>query len=144
MSPEQIAGKKVDGRSDIYSLGVMLFQMLTGTLPFKGDSMAGLMYKIANEEAPDIRTLRPELPERLASIVALALTKRPEVRYQTGDQMATDIKLVLSLLDSPAGSQLLSLPDTTLPDDHGFAATQTFHATEILEDVKPEPDQPQR
>ena len=54
MSPEQIAGKKVDGRSDLYSLGVMLFQMLTGVLPFRGDSMAELMYKIANEEAPDV------------------------------------------------------------------------------------------
>jgi serine/threonine protein kinase len=53
MSPEQLAGKKVDGRSDLYSLGVMLFQMLTGVLPFRGESMAELMYKIANEEAPD-------------------------------------------------------------------------------------------
>ena len=64
MSPEQIAGKKVDGRSDLYSLGVMLFQMLTGVLPFRGDSMAELMYKIANEQAPDIRIIRKDLPER--------------------------------------------------------------------------------
>ena len=64
MSPEQIAGKKVDGRSDLYSLGVMLFQMLTGVLPFRGDSMAELMYKIANEEAPGHPRLRPDLPER--------------------------------------------------------------------------------
>jgi serine/threonine-protein kinase len=48
MSPEQLAGKKVDGRSDLYSLGVMLFQLLAGVLPFRGDSMAELMYKIAN------------------------------------------------------------------------------------------------
>ena len=66
MSPEQIAGKKVDGRSDLYSLGVMLFQMLTGVLPFRGDSMAELMYKIANEEAPtsglsDPKSIRPRL-----------------------------------------------------------------------------------
>jgi serine/threonine protein kinase len=63
MSPEQLAGKKVDGRSDLYSLGVMLFQMLTGVLPFRGESMAELMYKIANEEAPDLRVIRSELPE---------------------------------------------------------------------------------
>jgi serine/threonine-protein kinase len=62
MSPEQLAGKKVDGRSDLYSLGVMLFQMLTGVLPFRGESMAELMFKIANEEAPDIRIIRKELP----------------------------------------------------------------------------------
>ncbi len=94
MSPEQIAGKKVDGRSDLYSLGVMLFQMLTGVLPFRGDSMAELMYKIANEEAPDIRIIRPDIPERLANVVALALSKRSETRYQDGDQFAADLKSV--------------------------------------------------
>jgi tRNA A-37 threonylcarbamoyl transferase component Bud32 len=76
MSPEQIAGKKVDGRSDLYSLGVMLFQMLAGVLPFRGDSMAELMYKIANEEAPDIRIIRKELSARLAEVVALSLAKK--------------------------------------------------------------------
>jgi serine/threonine-protein kinase len=80
MSPEQIAGKKVDGRSDLYSLGVMLFQMLAGVLPFRGDSMAELMYKIANEPAPDIRIIRPELSEKLANIVALSVSKRSEMR----------------------------------------------------------------
>ncbi|WP_082151588.1 CHASE2 domain-containing serine/threonine-protein kinase [Caenimonas sp. SL110] len=92
MSPEQIAGKKVDGRSDLYSLGVMLFQMLTGVLPFRGDSMAELMYKIANEEAPDIRIVRKDIPEKLANVVALALSKRPETRYQDGDAFAADLR----------------------------------------------------
>jgi serine/threonine-protein kinase len=96
MSPEQIAGKKVDGRSDLYSLGVMLFQMLSGVLPFRGDSMAELMYKIANEEAPDIRIIRKDIPERLASVVALSLAKKPELRYQDGDQFAADLKSVLA------------------------------------------------
>ncbi len=98
MSPEQIAGKKVDGRSDLYSLGVMLFQMLAGVLPFRGDSMAELMYKIANEEAPDIRIIRKEISERLANVVALSLSKRSETRYQDGDQFAADLKLVLAEL----------------------------------------------
>jgi serine/threonine-protein kinase len=98
MSPEQIAGKKVDGRSDLYSLGVMLFQMLTGVLPFRGDSMAELMYKIANEEAPDIRIIRQDVPQRLANIVALSLTKRSEGRYQDGDQFAADLRSVLAEL----------------------------------------------
>ena len=103
MSPEQIAGKKVDGRSDLYSLGVMLFQMLTGMLPFRGDSMAELMYKIAGEEAPDPRILRPEIPERLANIVALALSKRPETRYQDGEQFAADLRLALEPQGAAAG-----------------------------------------
>lgn len=102
MSPEQIAGKKVDGRSDLYSLGVMLFQMLTGVLPFRGDSMAELMYKIANEEAPDIRLLRKDLPERLANLVALALSKRPETRYQDGDQFAADLRTVQAQMSGSA------------------------------------------
>ena len=96
MSPEQIAGKKVDGRSDLYSLGVMLFQMLAGVLPFRGDSMAELMYKIANEPAPDIRIIRPELSEKMANIVALSISKRPETRYQDGDQFATDLRAMMA------------------------------------------------
>ena len=96
MSPEQIAGKKVDGRSDLYSLGVMLFQMLTGVLPFRGDSIPELMYKIANEEATDIRVIHKETSERLAKVVALSLAKRPETRYQNGEQFAADLRSVLA------------------------------------------------
>ena len=96
MSPEQLAGKKVDGRSDLYSLGVMLFQMLCGVLPFRGDSMAELMYNITTVEAPDIRVIRQDLLPNLASLVATALHKRPEDRYQDGDQLARELRAVLS------------------------------------------------
>lgn len=123
MSPEQLAGKKVDGRSDLYSLGVMLFQLLTGVLPFRGDSMAELMYKIANEEAPDVRVIRPELPEALAGIVALMLHKRPELRYQDGAQVAVDlrgIRLVAATVPSGPGA-LVVRADTVGSTD--FVAT---------------------
>jgi CHASE2 domain-containing sensor protein/predicted Ser/Thr protein kinase len=123
MSPEQIAGKKVDGRSDLYSLDVMLFQMLTGVLPFRGDSMAELMYKIANEEAPDIRIIRKDISERLANIVALSLSKRPETRYQDGNQFAADLRSVLAELSSPAGP--LAAPAVRA------SAAPTFEATVI-------------
>ncbi|MGQ2978797.1 MAG: CHASE2 domain-containing serine/threonine-protein kinase [Polaromonas sp.] len=104
MSPEQIAGKKVDGRSDLYSLGVMLFQMLVGVLPFRGESMAELMYKIANEPAPDIRIIRPELSPQLAEVVARALSKSSDSRYQEGDQLAADLRALISALaDAPSG-----------------------------------------
>ncbi|KRD22181.1 serine/threonine protein kinase [Acidovorax sp. Root267] len=92
MSPEQLAGKKVDGRSDLYSLGVTLFQLLTGHLPLRGESMTELMHKIASVDAPDIRQLRPDLSPAVASVVALALKKRPEARYQTGRQFASDLR----------------------------------------------------
>jgi eukaryotic-like serine/threonine-protein kinase len=104
MSPEQLAGKKVDGRSDLYSLGVMLFQMLTGVLPFRGDSMAELMFKIANEEAPDIRVVRPELSVELARIVSMMLVKRPELRYQDGDKLAADLKAAIQDAAPTSGS----------------------------------------
>ena len=91
MSPEQLSGKKVDGRSDLFSLGVMMFQMMTGRLPFQGDSMATLMYKIANEEHPAADSVRPDLPRCVAIIINRALAKERKKRYQTGEQMASDI-----------------------------------------------------
>ncbi len=98
MSPEQLAGKKVDGRSDLYSLGVTLFQMLTGSLPLRGASMPELMHKIASVPAPDVRTLRPALSAEVAEVVALSMMKRPEARYQTGRQFAAEIRRALAAL----------------------------------------------
>lgn len=99
MSPEQLAGKKVDGRSDIFSLGVMLYQLLSGSLPFKAESMASLMFKITNEEAPDVTTIRADIPAQLSTIISKALTKDVEERYQTGTEMARDLKAFLASLD---------------------------------------------
>jgi eukaryotic-like serine/threonine-protein kinase len=116
MSPEQIAGKKVDGRSDLYSLGVMLFQMLSGALPFRGDSMAQLMYKIANEDAPDVRGVRADLSERVARIVATSIGKRPETRFQDGDAFAAELRLAVV--------EMATSGVTASADTDGFAATQ--------------------
>jgi CHASE2 domain-containing sensor protein len=106
MSPEQLAGKKVEGRSDLFSLGVMLYQMLSGTLPFTGESMAQLMFKIANEPHADIRTVNPDLPTCVAAVINKALAKDPEQRYQTGEQMAKAIRLCLGTMTAakPAAS----------------------------------------
>jgi serine/threonine protein kinase len=95
MSPEQLAGKKVDGRSDLFSLGVMLYQMLSGSLPFKADSMASLMFKITNEEAADPRTIRADIPEGVAIIIGKAMVKNVDERYQTGLDFANDLKAFL-------------------------------------------------
>ncbi len=97
MSPEQLAGKKIDGRSDLFSLGVMLFQMSCGKLPFEGDSMAQLMFRIANEAHPDIRSINRELPECVVAIIDKALTKDPDARYQTGAEFARDIRTCISM-----------------------------------------------
>ncbi|MCX2862135.1 serine/threonine-protein kinase [Paucibacter sp. PLA-PC-4] len=98
MSPEQLAGLQVDGRSDLYSLGALLYQLLTGQLPHQSDSMAQLMYQIANQAPPDVRHHRPELPESLALVLALALEKRPELRYRSGELFAQDLETVLAQL----------------------------------------------
>ncbi len=92
MSPEQLAGSKVDGRSDLFSLGITLYQMLSGELPFIADSLASLMYKIANEKHPDIRMFRPELPACLSQIINKALQKQAENRFQSGMQMAKALR----------------------------------------------------
>lgn len=119
MSPEQLAGLTVDGRSDLYSLAVLLYQLLSGTLPHQGASMARLMQQIATEPAPDVRTHRPELPEALALVLAVALEKRPELRYASGEQMARDLEavLVMNLQVEPAA------PEVAAPQDAAFAQT---------------------
>ena len=100
MSPEQIAGKKVDGRSDLFSLGVMLYQLCTGSLPFTGDSMATLMFKIANEPYPDPLSRRPDLPPELKPIIDKALQKSPDDRYSRGAEMVRDLRAVQAQLGS--------------------------------------------
>lgn len=102
MSPEQLAGKKVEGRSDLFSLGVTLYQMLSGSLPFTGDSMAQLMFKIANEPHADIRTVNPALPTCVAAVINKSLAKDPDQRYQTGEQMAKAIRLCLGTMTAAA------------------------------------------
>ncbi|MCD6060266.1 MAG: serine/threonine protein kinase [Moraxellaceae bacterium] len=95
MSPEQVAGKKVDGRSDLYSLGVMFYQMLAGVAPFRGESMATLMFKIANEPHASVFDAKPELADLLpciAGVIDRALAKDPEARYQNGKEFAAAIK----------------------------------------------------
>ncbi|MDT9001010.1 serine/threonine-protein kinase [Paucibacter sp. APW11] len=121
MSPEQLAGLKVDGRSDLYSLGVLLYQLLTGRLPHQSDSMAALMNQIANQAPPDVRHFRPELPESLALVLALALEKRPELRYANGEQFAQDLELILPQLPADvAPAQALPGEEKT---DPAFAQT---------------------
>ncbi|MBK9020512.1 MAG: CHASE2 domain-containing protein [Sulfuritalea sp.] len=102
MSPEQLAGKKIDGRSDLFSLGVMLYQMSCGKLPFEGDSMAQLMFRIANEPHPDVRTVNPDLPDCVVAIIDKALTKDADARYQTGAELARDIRTCMTMTGGAA------------------------------------------
>jgi serine/threonine-protein kinase len=88
MSPEQAAGEReIDGRSDLYSLGIVTFQMLTGELPFNAPTVAGILMKQITESAPDVRGKRPDVPEDLALAVSRCLEKDPSNRWPTADAL---------------------------------------------------------
>ncbi|MBK8650552.1 MAG: CHASE2 domain-containing protein [Elusimicrobia bacterium] len=102
MSPEQLSGKKVDGRSDLFSLGVMLYEMLVGEKPFEGENIATLLFKIASEEPPDARLKRPDrVTPALWAVLTRAMAKDPDLRYQRGADMASDLRAALKTPDAP-------------------------------------------
>lgn len=88
MSPEQVAGKQLDVRSDIFSLGVMLYEMLTGKKPFTGDSVVSITYNIVNTDTP----VPPGAPPYLAGIIRKAMAKDPDSRYSSVEEMADDLR----------------------------------------------------
>src|SRR5574343_935624 len=94
MSPEQIKGYQLNQKTDLYSLGVVLFQLLTGRLPFRANNQATLVYRIVNTDAPAITSLRPDLPEGLNAILKRALEKDLYNRYRNGAEMAKDLSAV--------------------------------------------------
>ncbi|MEO5362690.1 MAG: serine/threonine protein kinase [Magnetococcus sp. DMHC-8] len=93
LSPEQLMGKPVDGRADLFSLGVVLFQLLTGQLPFPAREMDQLLIQISREPPVDLLDLRPTLPACLRAIAGRTLQKEPNKRYQTGRQLTEDLLL---------------------------------------------------
>jgi tRNA A-37 threonylcarbamoyl transferase component Bud32/HAMP domain-containing protein len=100
MSPEQVMGQQVDSRSDLFSTGVVLYELLTGKLPFKADTLVSVALKIVKEDPESIDALRPDLPLSLRRIIDRCLKKQPDKRYQTGEELAKALIAVLRQLPS--------------------------------------------
>ncbi len=92
MSPEQLEGEHVDGRSDLFSLGAILYSVLTGFSPFQGSSATTVCFKVANRDPLQATTLAPDLPPELDSVISRALAKNPADRYQRGREFARDLR----------------------------------------------------
>ena len=102
MSPEQTRGEKLDGRSDLFSAGIVLYQMLVGHRPFRGDSLVAVATKIANEPAPPIEKARNDVPNSLRRLIDRCLAKQPAQRFQSGAELADALVKVLSEIDEDA------------------------------------------
>ena len=102
MSPEQTRGDKVDGRSDLFSAGIVMYQMLAGERPFRGESLVATATQIATAEPAPLTTLRPDVPAPLRRVVARCLAKKPEQRYQNGGELAAALIKVLAEIDEAA------------------------------------------
>jgi serine/threonine-protein kinase len=99
MSPEQINGHEIDGRSDIFSLGVVFFELLTGELPFHGKTLTNLFYQITQGKHPSVRTINPKVPKPCEQVIDKALAKEPDQRFQNAGEMAKYLSAVVNRID---------------------------------------------
>ena len=104
MAPEQATDQPVTGQADLYSLGVVFYELLTGRPPFDAQGISALMYKILTDDPPPIRAVRAEVPESLAAVVHRALSRDLSVRYRTGSEMVEDLALALKAIESAKGA----------------------------------------
>ena len=115
MAPEQIQGEAVDARGDIFSFGIVLYEMLTGHLPFRGEHEAAMMYSIVNEEPAQLQKFLPDVSPELIHIVGTALEKDPNDRYQSAADMVRDLRRVRKQTSHVVRSSVTALPEAEPP-----------------------------
>src|ERR1700722_2475422 len=122
VSPEQALGHHVSGQSDLYSLGVVLYEMLTGELPYRGDNQVAVAMQHVRESVPDVRTLRPDVSAALAAVIERATDKELSERYADDAEMIADLESALALETNRAGEadgQVTAVIDTLPPEIRG-------------------------
>ena len=135
MSPEVIRAELPDSRSDIYSLGVTFYEMLSGQPPFNADSAMSLLMRHLNDPVPDLKSLRSDVPPELVRIINKSLEKDREKRYSSANEMAGDLKRLLTTLETAPVPAVVSIPqpDSTAADEH----TEIAQAPSLTSQTEP-------
>ena len=147
MSPEQLAGKNIDAQTDIFSTGVVLYQLITNILPFEGESTAATLMKIINEPPPPLKNYLTSYPPELETITERALAKNRDARYTTADDFAADVAQLLEKLKPAAVAEHLQEAEVLLAEGELFQAEdqlvqllkidrQNTRATQLLREIQ--------
>ena len=145
MSPEQAADEELDGRSDVYSLGVVLFEMLVGRPPFEGDTMVAIALKHINEPTPSLRAINPEIPESFERVVFKSMEKWADDRYQTATALSHDLQEVLHKMDTQTQVKALTrtapIEQSERDKSESSGSLRQKYASGVTRSLTPQPAQ---